>query len=126
MALQSSGSISISQIKAEVGGSSSSLTTLSTTAGKSAPHGMQEFYGYSALETFYGSAITNFMQACNQITGVQYWHNGDTTYPEGGDAVYTNNSGSATLGNGVYKTANSFIMTISGGSGVVSSMNECE
>ena len=47
MALQTSGSISISQIKAEVGGTSSSLRSLSNTAGKSAPDGMQEFYGYS-------------------------------------------------------------------------------
>ena len=37
MALQSSGSISISQIKAEVSNSSSSLRTLSAAAGKSAP-----------------------------------------------------------------------------------------
>jgi hypothetical protein len=47
MALQSSGQISISDIKTELGSSSGSLTTLSTTAGKSAPHGMKEFYGYT-------------------------------------------------------------------------------
>lgn len=50
MALQSSGQISISDIKTELGSSSGSLTTLSTTAGKTAPHGMKEFYGYSASE----------------------------------------------------------------------------
>tara|TARA_R110002167_G_scaffold71497_1_gene201750 strand:+ start:95 stop:475 length:381 start_codon:yes stop_codon:yes gene_type:complete len=126
MALQSSGSISISQIKAEVGGSSSSLRTLSAAAGKSAPDGMQEFYNYSSYQTFYGSTITNFSQVCNQTTGTQYWHSGNSTYPVAGDTVYTNNSGSATLGNGTYKTANSYIMPISGGSGVVSSMTECE
>ena len=48
MALQSSGQISISDIKTELGNSSGSLTTLSVAAGKSAPHGMKEFYGYSA------------------------------------------------------------------------------
>lgn len=48
MALQTSGQISISDIKTELGNSSGSLTTLSTAAGKSAPHGMKEFYGYSA------------------------------------------------------------------------------
>lgn len=52
MALQTSGSISISQIKAEVGGTSSSLRSLSNTAGKSAPDGMQEFYGYSGAPTY--------------------------------------------------------------------------
>jgi hypothetical protein len=48
MALQSSGAISISQIKAELGNSSNSLRTLSAAAGKSAPDSMSEFYGYSA------------------------------------------------------------------------------
>ena len=47
MALQSSGQISISDIKTELGSSSGSLTTLSTTAGKSAPHAISEFYGYT-------------------------------------------------------------------------------
>ena len=52
MALQSSGAISISQIKGEVGGSSSSLRSLSSTASKSAPDGMQEFYGYSGAPSY--------------------------------------------------------------------------
>lgn len=56
MALQSSGQISISDIKTELGNSSGSLTTLSVAAGKSAPHGMKEFYGYSAYSnTHYAS-----------------------------------------------------------------------
>ena len=48
MALQSSGAISISQIKTELGSSSNSLRTLSAAAGKSTPDSMSEFYGYSA------------------------------------------------------------------------------
>ena len=48
MALQSSGQISISDIKTELGNSSGSLTTLSVAAGKTAPHGMKEFYGFSS------------------------------------------------------------------------------
>jgi len=47
MALQSSGAISISDIKTELGSSSYSLTTLSGEASKTAPHGMKEFYGFS-------------------------------------------------------------------------------
>jgi len=47
MALQSSGQISISDIRTELGSSSYSLSTLSVAAGKTAPHGMKEFYGYS-------------------------------------------------------------------------------
>jgi len=52
MALQSSGSISISQIKAELSNSSSSLRTLSAAASKSVPDGMQEFYGYSGAPSY--------------------------------------------------------------------------
>ena len=48
MALQSSGQISINDIKTELGNSSGSLNTLSVAAGKAAPHAMSEFYGYSA------------------------------------------------------------------------------
>lgn len=47
MALQNSGAISISDIKTELGSTSNSLTTLSVAAGKTAPHAMSEFYGYS-------------------------------------------------------------------------------
>ena len=52
MALQSSGAISISDIKTELGSSSYSLTTLSGEASKSAPHGMKEFYGYSSTPAY--------------------------------------------------------------------------
>jgi len=48
MALQSSGAISISQIKTELGSSSNSLRTLSAAAGKSTPDAMSEFYGYAS------------------------------------------------------------------------------
>lgn len=50
MALQGSGAISISDIKAELGSSSNSLRTLSAAAGFSTPDAMSEFYGYSAGE----------------------------------------------------------------------------
>lgn len=49
MALQSSGPISISNIKAELGSSSNSLRALSAAAGKSTPDAMSEFYGFSSL-----------------------------------------------------------------------------
>jgi hypothetical protein len=51
MALQSSGAISISQIRTELGSSSYSLRTLSSEAGKGTPDAMSEFYGYSAAVT---------------------------------------------------------------------------
>ena len=52
MALQSSGAIAISQIKAELGSPSNSLRTLSSLAGKSTPDAMSEFYGYSAAPPY--------------------------------------------------------------------------
>ena len=53
MALQSSGQISITDIKTELGSSSGSLTTLSTAASKTAPHAMSEFYGYSNAKYYW-------------------------------------------------------------------------
>jgi hypothetical protein len=50
MPLPSSGAISISQIRTELGTSSGSLRTLSSIAGKSTPDAMSEFYGYSAVD----------------------------------------------------------------------------
>lgn len=47
MALQSSGPISISDIKTELGSSDNSLRILSSDAGFSKPDSMSEFYGYS-------------------------------------------------------------------------------
>jgi hypothetical protein len=48
MALQSSGAIKISEIKAELDSSSNSLRALSDAAGFSTPDAMSEFYGFSA------------------------------------------------------------------------------
>lgn len=48
MALQSSGAISISDIKTELGSTSNSLDDLSASAGFTAPHKISDFYGYSA------------------------------------------------------------------------------
>jgi len=65
MALQTSGSISISQIKAEVGSSSNSLRTLSAAAGFSTPDAMSEFYGYSSYsndEFYRNDGINDYIQ----------------------------------------------------------------
>jgi len=48
MPLQSSGPISISEIKTELGSSSNSLRNLSSLAGFSTPDSMSEFYGFAA------------------------------------------------------------------------------
>jgi hypothetical protein len=59
MALQSSGAISIDDIRTEVGYTVGSLATLSTAAGKSAPHAMSEFYGYSTPSPKYYWDLSN-------------------------------------------------------------------
>lgn len=52
MALQPSGPIKMSEIKAELGSSSNSLRAYSLQAGFSAPDSLTEFLGYSALGSF--------------------------------------------------------------------------
>ena len=54
MALQSSGAISIDNIRTELGQAqaNSSLRSLSSLAGKSTPDAMSEFYGFSAATAY--------------------------------------------------------------------------
>jgi len=71
MTLQSSGAISISQIKAELSSSSNSLRDLSADAGFSSPDAMSEFYGYSspdAMSEFYGYSAVSYVEGWNAIT----------------------------------------------------------
>ena len=50
MALPTSGPLSISAIRTELGSTSGSLRTLSAAAGFSTPDSMSEFYGYSSFD----------------------------------------------------------------------------
>jgi hypothetical protein len=72
MALQTSGAISISQIKTELGSSSNSLRALSAAAGKSAPDAMSEFYGYSSLPPL--SDGFNLISNTNMTIQSQLWY----------------------------------------------------
>ena len=74
MALQSSGAISISQIKTELGSSSNSLRALSATAGFSTPDAMSEFYGYSA-----GEVNEYFWNYAEDVNGTRYTANTPST-----------------------------------------------
>lgn len=49
MALQSSGAISLSNIKTELGSGANDFRTLHAAAGFSTPDSISEFYGYSAV-----------------------------------------------------------------------------
>ena len=74
MALQSSGAISINDIRVELGQAqaNSSLRTLSSLANKSTPDAMSEFYGFSAATAFSflfgdgGLGYDDYSQACNE------------------------------------------------------------
>ena len=73
MPLQSSGAISLSQIKTELGSGSNSLRTLSAAAGKSTPDAFSEFYGYSAADvnfTFTGGSTSTSGKFASSFFGV--------------------------------------------------------
>ena len=107
MALQSSGEISIGDIRTEIGSSSGSLRALSLAAGKSIPDAISEFHGYSHVTlTSYTSSIPSsatLFNVCSQTPTVTYYHDGSTTYPVTGDTVYTNSNGSTYVSAGYYK-----------------------
>lgn len=102
MALPGSGSLSIKNaagagrsISQEVDGNETgnkSLLTLSTTAGKTAPHGMVEFYNYSNVAT------TNVNLTSTAVTG----STATGSYRGSTASVYLNFSNSGTFGAGTF------------------------
>jgi len=126
MALPSSGQISIGDIRTEIGSSSGSLRTLSAAAGKSTPDAMSEFYGYSSvtLTSFSSSINSNFFGVCSEPITATYYHDGSFTYPDVGDTVYSNSSGSSYLSSGYYKLGSGDFMNV-GSSGSVTSVDPC-
>jgi len=126
MALQSSGQISIGDIRTEIGSSSGSLRTLSAAAGKSTPDAISEFYGYShvTLTSFSSSINSNFFNVCSESITATYYHDGSFTYPDVGDTVYSNSSGSSYLSSGYYKLGSGDFMNV-GSSGSVISVDPC-
>jgi len=132
MALPSSGTLSINDIRVELGASSTnqSLGTFSNTAGFAAPDAISDFYGFSAsLNTFTGSASqpkSKFI--CDQSLNTSYWFNNSfSAYPTVGDTIYTNSGGTATIGGGSagYVKQNSLQYSQFNSSGVVTSLFNC-
>jgi hypothetical protein len=105
MALQSSGAISISQIKTELGSSSYSLRTLSAAAGKSTPDAMSEFYGYTGT----GAYIYGSPQLIFDFSRTSYYSNSGTSI-----ADLSGNGNNGTFSTG---TGNGSATTVSGYSG---------
>ena len=81
MALQSSGAISINDIRTELGETTGSLRSLSATAGFSSPDAISEFYGYSAAT---GPSVTT--NAATSVTVTSVTLNGNVT-SDGGSTV---------------------------------------
>src|SRR5690242_731951 len=85
MTLPSSGPLSISQIKAELGSTSNSLKTLSIAAGFTAPYKISKFYGYSSTPTVAPTNLdcsdTSYCDtAVNVFQATGTWSNTSTSY----------------------------------------------
>ena len=127
MGLPSSGPISGSQISTELGTSSTniSLGGMADSASFTAPDAYSDFYGFSNLTSYLGSALqsgTKFI--CTATRDVTYYHDGSNASPVFGDIIYTNSGGTTTLGAGNHRNTNgSYIETDS--SGVVTGVFIC-
>lgn len=110
MALQSSGPISISQIKTELSSSSNSLRALSALANKSTPDSMSEFYGFSAATAYTfltgdaGNGYGDWSTACAEAYDPITLYSSSTSLANN-VTLYTDNTlTSVFVGNGWYKS----------------------
>ena len=103
MALQSSGAISISQIKTELGSCSNSLRALSAAAGKSTSDAMSEFYGYSGS----GAYVYGCPQLIFDFSRTSYYSNSGTSIADLSGNGY-NGTFSTGTGNGTATTVSGY------------------
>jgi len=132
MALPTSGPLSINDIRAELGASTTnqSLGAFSDTAGFAAPDAISDFYGYSnvTLTAYDGSAFQNGVKfICDQPLNVTYYHDGSGTLPVVGDTIYTNSGGTTIIGGGQigYNKTSGFLFVRNTSAGVVDQVNFC-
>jgi len=128
MALQTSGTISMDDIRDEMGETGEvNLRDLASTAGFSTPDLMSDFYGYSHVaSTPFGVSTRGFTKnhACGlNPTFTTYYHDGDEDYPLIGDNVYTNAAMTTTPTNGWYQHEDSFAINLF--AGLVLDNQEC-
>ena len=129
MALQSSGAISISQIKTELSSASNSLRTLSSLANKSTPDAMSEFYGFSAATEyqFYqgdDGGFGGWEAACSDATNPLTLYSSSTSL-EGGVYLYTDNTLSTPFdGGGLWYKSGSRVFEIKDG-GKITGIRGC-
>tara|TARA_R110002050_G_scaffold300103_1_gene467678 strand:+ start:1059 stop:1436 length:378 start_codon:yes stop_codon:yes gene_type:complete len=125
MALQTSGLISMSDIRTELGLTGAvSLGSMSNTAGLSDPDSMSEFYGYPLTLFMGGEFSFSPTGACSATTTLPYYHDGAGAYPAYNDLVYSF-TGVDVLSNGWYKGDPSANVVFSISSGVVSEFRNC-
>ena len=126
MALPTSGPLSINDIRVELGASATnqSLGAFSDTAGFAAPDAITDFYGYSNITSYVGSMIQGGVKnICSQTLSITYYHNGIGAYPNVGNTIFTNTSGT-TLGAG-YTKSNTLQYVLTNSSGVVTNTFPC-
>ena len=135
MPLPASGPISMSQVAAEFDSEAGANFSLSASAANlptpvaSNIFLAASFYGQSSLTSFnYNrNSQEEYEDACAlESTDDVAYHNGSAAYPVADDSVFRNSTGTTAVANGTYKMANNKAMTITGGSGVVSEINDCE
>ena len=135
MPLPASGPISMSQVAAEFDSEAGANFSLSASAANlptpvaSNIFLAASFYGQSLITSFnYNrNSQEEYEDACAlESTDDVAYHNGSAAYPVADDSVFRNSTGTTAIANGTYKMANNKAMTITGGSGVVSEINDCE
>lgn len=131
MALQSSGPISIDNIRTELGQAqaNSSLRSLSALANKSTPDAMSEFYGFSAATAYSllmgdgGNGYGDWSQACAEAYDPITLYSSSTSLAVG-VTLYTDNTLTSTFsGNGWYKSGSSVYEIASDGK--ISAVRAC-
>ena len=114
MGLQSSGQISLNDIRAELGAATTnvSLGAMSDTAGFAAQDKISDFYGYSAVagavDFGYNSSFSS--GACSVSSGsyTTYYHDGTGTLPVINDKIYTDASQTSYAPNGYYSNGTNY------------------
>ena len=131
MALQSSGAISINDIRVELSQAqaNSSLRALSSLAGKSIPDAMSEFYGFSASTEyqFYqgdGGGFGSFGEACSDATNPLTLYSSSTSLAVN-VYLYTDNTlSSAFDGGGLWYKSGASVYEIKDG-GKINAVRGC-
>lgn len=125
MALQSSGTISLDDIRTELGLAQSnvSLGSMSDTAGFSAPDQISDFYGYShsSLTSINSTArAANSADACDETTSLTLYHNGAGSNPTTGNTIYQDAAGTTVAVAGYYQNSVQDWFRVGSAGGVIS------